>query len=250
MNDIENPDQNQGDNNKGDNNKGNRRPIRSFVLRPGRMTAGQRSAMDRCWPDKGLSLVDGPMDCSAAFGRKATNVLEIGFGMGASLVTMAEAQPQVNFIGIEVHPPGVGSLLLACDERGLENIRVYREDAVEVLKQCICDASLDGIQLYFPDPWPKKKHQKRRIVQPGFVSLLGQKLKPGGYFHMATDWQNYAEYMMSVMAQQSQFRNRAGVDAYSPRPEWRAKTKFEMRGERLGHGVWDLLFEKVEPNPS
>jgi len=144
----------------------------------------------------------------------------------------------------------VGSLLMACDKRGLENIRVYPEDAVEVLKQCIEDASVDGIQLYFPDPWPKKKHHKRRIVQAQFVSLLGQKLKPGGYLHMATDWQNYAEYMMQVMADQSQFRNCSGHGSYSPRPEWRPKTKFEQRGERLGHGVWDLLFEKVAPNPS
>jgi tRNA (guanine-N7-)-methyltransferase len=248
MSDIENTNTNPSSDHS--NNKGNRRPIRSFVLRPGRMTVGQQNAMDRCWPAKGLSLADGPMDCTGAFGRKASNVLEIGFGMGASLLTMAEAQPEVNFVGIEVHPPGVGSLLLACDERGVENIRVYREDAVEVLKQCIVDASLDGIQLYFPDPWPKKKHQKRRIVQPDFVSLLGQKLKPGGFFHMATDWQNYAEYMVMVMADQPQLRNRAGVGGYSPRPEWRPKTKFEMRGERLGHGVWDLLFEKVELSPS
>ena len=234
----------------GDNSTHNRRPIRSFVLRPGRMTAGQNNAIERCLPITGLSIADGQLDCTSAFGREASNVLEIGFGMGASLVTMAEAQPAVNFIGIEVHPPGVGSLLMACDERGLENIRVYPEDAVEVLKQCIVDASLDGIQLYFPDPWPKKKHYKRRIVQPGFVSLLGQKLKPGGYFHMATDWQNYAEHMMAVMAEQPQFRNCAGYGRFIARPEWRPKTKFEVRGERLGHGVWDLLFEKVGPNPS
>jgi tRNA (guanine-N7-)-methyltransferase len=227
-----------------------RRPIRSFVLRPGRMTTGQQHALERCWSDQGLSLADGELDQARVFAREAPTLLEIGFGMGASLVEMAASRPNVNFIGIEVHPPGVGSLLLACAERGVENIRVYREDAIEVLKQCIPDASLKRVQLYFPDPWPKNKHHKRRIVQPDFVSLVAQKLTIGGCFHMATDWQNYAEYMIRVMAGQPQFRNLAGVDGVSQRPEWRPKTKFELRGERLGHGIWDLIFEKVALNLS
>jgi tRNA (guanine-N7-)-methyltransferase len=222
-----------------------RRPIRSFVLRPGRMTTGQRHALECYWPGKGLSVADGGLDPGRVFAREAPVVLEIGFGMGASLVKMAASRPDVNFIGVEVHPPGVGSLLLACAERGVENIRIYREDAVEVLKRCIPDASLERVQLYFPDPWHKNKHHKRRIVQPEFVSLVAQKLSIGGCFHMATDWQNYAEHMIAVMAGQPQFRNLAAGDGVTTRPGWRPKTKFELRGERLGHGVWDLIFEKV-----
>lgn len=221
-----------------------RRPIRSFVVRPGRMTEGQRNAVERNWPAWGLSVADGPLNPSRVFNRDADTVLEIGFGMGGSLVDMAANRPELNYIGIEVHPPGVGSLLLSCEERAIENIRVYREDAVDVLKNCIANASLSGVQLYFPDPWPKKKHHKRRIVQPGFVSLLAQKLVQGGYLHMATDWQNYAEHMLEVMAGQSEFVNSAGVGNYSEKPQWRPKTKFELRGERLGHGVWDLLYQK------
>lgn len=221
------------------------RPIRSFVLRPGRITTGQRHALEYHWPGKGLSLADGELDPGRVFSREAPIVLEIGFGMGASLLEMAASRPDLNFIGIEVHPPGVGSLLLVCAERGIENIRVYREDAIEVLKRCVKDASLERVQLYFPDPWHKKKHHKRRIVQPEFVSLVAQKLSIGGCFHMATDWQNYAEHMIAVMASQPQFRSRAGGDGVTPRPGWRPKTKFELRGESLGHGVWDLIFEKV-----
>jgi tRNA (guanine-N7-)-methyltransferase len=229
---------------------GARRPIRSFVVRPGRLTAGQSNAIERLWPQLGLSIADGKLDCTAAFGHQADTVLEIGFGMGASLVEMAARQPDVNFIGIEVHSPGVGSLLMACAERGIDNIRVYREDAIEVLKQCIPDHSLSRVQLYFPDPWPKKKHHKRRIVQAEFVALLAKKLSTGGCLHMATDWENYAQHMLEVMAEQSEFRNCAGAGNFSPRPAWRPKTKFQLRGERLGHGVWDLLFEKVALNPA
>ncbi len=221
-----------------------RRPIRSFVVRPGRMTEGQRNAIERKWPELGLAVADGPVDCARVFNRRADTVLEIGFGMGGSLVSMASSQPALNYIGIEVHPPGVGSLLLSCEERGIENIRVYREDAVEVLRHCIADASLRGVQLYFPDPWPKKKHHKRRIVQPEFIALVGAKLAPGGFLHMATDWQNYAEHMLQVMADRREFVNGAGAGQYSEKPSWRPKTKFELRGERLGHGVWDLLFFK------
>jgi tRNA (guanine-N7-)-methyltransferase len=221
-----------------------RRPIRSFVVRPGRLTEGQRNAIERSWPELGLEVADGPVDLERVFNRRADTVLEIGFGMGASLMEMAANQPELNYIGIEVHPPGVGSLLLGCEERALENIRVYREDAVEVLKNCIANESLSGVQLYFPDPWPKKRHHKRRIVQPEFIALAGAKLVRGGFLHMATDWQQYAEYMLQVMAGQTAFVNSAGTGKYSEKPQWRPKTKFELRGERLGHGVWDLLFYK------
>ncbi len=221
------------------------RGIRSFVLRGGRLTVGQQRALERHWPAMGLALSEGDLDIHAAFGREAATVLEIGFGMGASLVEMAAARGEVNFIGCEVHPPGVGSLLMACAEREVQNVRVYREDAVLVLRDCIADAGLDGVQLYFPDPWPKKKHHKRRILQPDFATLVGRKLKPGGWFHMATDWQEYAGYMLEVMENHGGFRNQAGTGNYSPRPHWRPKTKFERRGERLGHGVWDLVFERV-----
>ncbi len=221
-----------------------RRPIRSFVVRPGRLTEGQRSAIERSWPDLGLEVADGPVDLKRVFNRQVDTVLEIGFGMGASLVEMAANQPELNYIGIEVHPPGVGSLLLGCEKRALENIRVYREDAVEVLRNCIANECLSGVQLYFPDPWPKKRHHKRRIVQPEFIALVGAKLVRGGFLHMATDWQQYAEYMLEVMAGRPEFVNSAGAGKYCERPHWRPKTKFEMRGERLGHGVWDLLFYK------
>jgi tRNA (guanine-N7-)-methyltransferase len=224
--------------------KPGKRPVRSFVLRPGRMTTGQHNALERLWPDLGLSIAQGELSYSRAFGREADTVLEIGFGMGASLVEMAANRPDINFIGIEVHPPGVGSLLMACAERGIDNIRIYREDAVEVLRHCIASASLAGVQLYFPDPWPKKKHHKRRLVQADFIALIGSRLRPGAWLHMATDWQDYAEHMLAVMQAMPQFHNRAGVGQYSQRPDWRPKTKFELRGERLGHGVWDLIFDK------
>lgn len=228
-----------------------RRKIRSYVLRGGRLTLGQQRAMERHWPQWGLSVDDGPLDIDASFGRSAPTVLEIGFGMGASLAEMAAAQPQNNFIGIEVHPPGVGSLLMASAKREIDNIRVYRHDAIEVLQHCIPNASLQGVQLYFPDPWHKKKHHKRRIVQQDFVDLIAAKLVPDGWFHMATDWQEYAQHMLDVMEPQPLFANSAGPGNFSARPEWRPKTKFEQRGERLGHGVWDLLYRRIaQPKPS
>ncbi len=222
------------------------RRIRSFVVRAGRMTEGQQRAMDQNWPKYGLELKDGPIDFAAVFGREAPVVLEIGFGMGDSLIEMARHAPEKDFIGIEVHPPGVGRLLSRVAEEGLTNIRVYCDDAVEVLAQCIPDASLDTLQLFFPDPWHKKRHHKRRIVQPEFAQKIRQKLGIGGCFHMATDWENYAEHMMEVMSAAEGYRNRAGEGQYSPQPEWRPVTKFQQRGERLGHGVWDLMFERTE----
>lgn len=223
-----------------------RRQIRSFVLRAGRMTDSQRRAYDAAWPKYGLSSSSGSLDFAEAFSREAETVLEIGFGMGDSLVTMAINNPQTNFIGIDVHTPGVGRLLNLAEEHQLDNLRAYAEDAVDVLEQCIADASLAKIQIFFPDPWHKKKHHKRRIVQAGFVEKMHRKLKPGGYLHLATDWENYAEHMMEVMTAAEGFSNTMGAGNFSPRPECRPETKFERRGQRLGHGVWDLLFCKGE----
>lgn len=218
--------------------------IRSYVIRGGRITVGQKKAFDSYWPEFGLSLFDGALDIDQSFGRTAPTVLEIGFGMGDSLVAMAEAESDKNFIGIEVHPPGVGCLINNAGKAGLNNLKVYMADAIDVLDDCIADASLDRFQLYFPDPWHKKKHNKRRIVQPAFVEKIKTKLKPGGVIHMATDWEPYAEHMMEVLSAAEGLDNQAGEYCYSPRPDYRPITKFEKRGERLGHGVWDLLFVK------
>ena len=221
------------------------RRIRSFVLRTGRMTEGQKRAYDLHWPSKGLELKNGAIVLPEVFGRDAPVVLEIGFGMGDSLAQMAAAEPDKDFIGVEVHSPGVGRLMHLIDESGIENLRAYCDDAVEVLELCIADNSLSRVQIYFPDPWHKKRHHKRRLVQPEFVQLLRRKLKPGGVIHLATDWENYAEHMMLVMSGAEGFRNTQGEGAFAPRPDYRPVTKFEKRGERLGHGVWDLLFEKT-----
>lgn len=221
------------------------RRIRSFVLRTGRMTAGQRLAYEQNWPSRGLEISAGMLDREACFGRAAPLVLEIGFGMGGSLLEMAQAAPEQDFIGIEVHVPGVGRLLGGMEQQGVNNIRLYCDDAVEVLNHCIADHSLARIQIYFPDPWHKKKHHKRRLIQAGFVQVLRQKLQAGGILHLATDWQDYAEHMLDVMTAASGFANLDAGQAYSPRPDYRPVTKFEQRGERLGHGVWDLLFEKT-----
>ncbi len=224
-----------------------RRPIRSYVLRAGRMTPGQQRAYERCWQRWGLEHADGPLDYDAAFGRSGPAVLEIGFGMGQSLVEMAAAAPDTNFIGIEVHRPGVGRLLHSMEERGVDNIRIYCHDAVEVLRDCIPDASLDTVQIFFPDPWHKKRHHKRRLIQPEFVNQLIAKLKPGGTLHLATDWENYAGQMMEVLSAAHGLVNPFGPGEFAPRPESRPLTKFELRGERLGHGVWDLVFSLGEP---
>lgn len=221
------------------------RTVRSFVKRAGRTTEGQEKALEEVWPVMGLEIKDGLVDFNEIFGREAPVVLEIGFGMGDSLLEMASREPHKNFVGIEVHSPGVGRLLSNANEEGLTNIRVYAEDAVEVFKQCIPDNSLDTLQLFFPDPWHKKRHHKRRIVQPDFAQSIRKKLKVGGYFHMATDWENYAEHMMEVMSAAEGYTNKMGEGQYSPQPEWRPVTKFQRRGERLGHGIWDLMFEKT-----
>lgn len=224
------------------NDPGSRRRIRSYVLRAGRTTDSQKRALAEHWPTRGLEYDDGELDIDAAFGREGPCILEVGFGMGASLLEMAQAAPETNFIGVEVHLPGVGKLLHAMEEHGVDNIRIYRHDAVEVLRDCIADASLDAVHIYFPDPWHKKRHHKRRLVQPAFVALVTRKLKPGGVLHLATDWENYAEHMMTVLSAAQGLRNTVGEGQYAARPEHRPLTKFERRGERLGHGVWDLVF--------
>lgn len=219
------------------------RRIRSFVRREGRLTPGQQRALDELWPRYGLAS-DTSLVASIAFGRTAPLTLEIGFGNGASLATMARQDTDSNYIGIEVHRPGVGHLLKQIETEGLENVRIYCHDAVEILNHCIDDHSLDRVLLFFPDPWHKKKHHKRRIVQPPFVNLLARKLKRGGIFHMATDWQAYAEHMLEVMESATAFCNAAGNQGYSERPDYRPTTKFEQRGRRLGHGVWDLIYRR------
>jgi len=222
-----------------------KKSIRSYVIRAGRMTDGQKAAFDNWWPTYGLSLFDGPLHADQVFGRKAPLVLEVGFGMGDSLVAMATAAPEVDFIGIEVHPPGVGRLINNAGQAGLRNLRVYMADALDVLADCVADESLDRFQLFFPDPWHKKKHHKRRIVQPEFIAAVRRKLKPEGICHMATDWEAYAEYMMEAMCAAPGFANTAAEYCFADRPDYRPKTKFEARGEQRGHGVWDVVFRKT-----
>ena len=216
--------------------------IRSFVLRTGRMGPGQVRALNDLGPRFILPFAPQPLDLDAAFGRSAPHVLEIGFGMGDATAAVATAMPATDFIAIEVHPPGVGALLKRIGERGLTNLRIVQHDAVEVLAQMIPPASLVGIHIWFPDPWHKKKHHKRRLIQPAFISMLIQHLRPGGYLHCATDWKHYAEQMLEVLSAEPGLINTAA--GYAPRPDWRPLTKFENRGLKLGHGVWDLVFSR------
>ena len=210
------------------------------------MTDSQQQAWETQFSRYGLSLGDGGLDWSREFGAGRQRILEIGFGMGDSLAAMAEADATAAFVGIEVHRPGVGRLLSEIDRRALENLKVYAEDAVEVLEQVIASESLDRIQIYFPDPWHKKRHHKRRLIQREFVSLLSDRLTAGGKLHLATDWQPYAEHMLEVLDANAALRNDAGAGHYSSKPSWRPETKFERRGQRLGHGVWDLLYSKAQ----
>jgi tRNA (guanine-N7-)-methyltransferase len=218
------------------------RPIRSFVLRAGRIGPGQQRALEQLGPRFVLPFRPQPLDFAAVFGRVAPTVLEIGFGMGDATAQIASALPGTDFIGIEVHAPGVGALLKRIGELGLSNLRLVQHDAVEVLDAMIPPQSLAGVHLYFPDPWHKKRHHKRRLVQPAFVQQLATRLAPGGYLHCATDWQPYAQQMLQVLSAEAALLNTA--EAYAPRPPWRPQTKFEARGLKLGHGVWDLLFRR------
>ena len=230
---------------KPDDTDSPKRAIRSYVLRTGRMTSGQQQAYDEGWRQWGLRYADGSLNVANCFGREGPTVLEIGFGMGHSLLAQAQAAPLSNFIGIEVHTPGVGKLIQDMEAQSVGNIRIYRHDAVEVLRDCIADSSLDTIQVFFPDPWHKRKHQKRRLIQSTFVEQLRTKLKLGGLLHLATDWEDYARQMMRVLSAADGFENISGVGEYAPRPDNRPLTKFEKRGECLGHGVWDLMFKKT-----
>ena len=221
------------------------RPIRSFVLRQGRMTPAQQTALGTLWGKYGIEADTIPLDLDALFGRSAPRILEVGFGMGGSLAEMAAAHPEQDYLGIEVHRPGVGNLLKLIAAHPLNNVRVISADAIEVLDRQIADACLDGVYLFFPDPWHKRRHHKRRIVQPSFVTRIAQKLKPGGCFHLATDWEEYAEQMLRVLSAAPEFVNTAGPGEYAHRPAYRPLTKFERRGHGLGHRVCDLLFTRL-----
>lgn len=221
------------------------RRIKSYVIRAGRMTEAQREGLDVGWPRFGLLAETGTLDYDAVFEQRGPVVFEIGFGMGQSLLAQALSEPDHRYVGVEVHRPGVGKLLHDAMEAKATNIRVYCHDAVEVLEQCIPATSLDRVQVFFPDPWHKKKHHKRRLIQPEFLSLLARHMKPGAMLHLATDWENYAEHMLEVLTPHPDFKNTMPeAEPYAPRPESRPLTKFEKRGERLGHGVWDLLFKR------
>jgi tRNA (guanine-N7-)-methyltransferase len=218
------------------------RPVRSFVLRQGRMSPAQRRALDLELPRYGVPFAPAPLDFARAFGRSAPTFLEIGFGMGETTAAIAQARPGDDFLGIEVHGPGVGSLLKRVVEQGLANVRVIRHDAVEVVAAMIPEASLAGIHVFFPDPWPKKRHHKRRLLKPPFVHALARRLLPGGYLHAATDWEDYANEILGVLAAEPLLENIA--DGFAPRPAYRPQTKFEARGLALGHGVRDLVFRR------
>ena len=219
------------------------RTIRSFVRREGRITEGQQRALTELLPRYGVPAGDAPIDLTALFGRNAPVHVEIGFGNGDALVAMAAAHPLNDYLGIEVHRPGVGSLLRQLDTGGLTNVRVISADAVQVLEQRIAEGALSGVCLFFPDPWPKKRHHKRRLVQPPFLGLLHRKLKVGARLHFATDWEDYAQQMLTLLTANAGFANSAGAGQFAPAPT-RPPTKFERRGQRLGHGVWDLVFER------
>lgn len=221
-----------------------RRQIRSFVLRQGRFTEAQQRALETQWPRFGLDYQGRPRDFDAVFGRKARRVLEIGFGNGQALRFAARQDRSRDYIGIEVHAPGVGRLLNALDQDGADHVRLYHHDAVEVLHNEVAEGALDEVRIYFPDPWHKKRHNKRRLIQPAFARLLASRLAPDGRLHAATDWQDYAEQMWDVLDATPGLRNRAGARGTVPRPDWRPQTHFETRGQKLGHGVWDLLYDR------
>lgn len=219
------------------------RKIKSFIRRQGRLTTGQQLALNNHWHAYGLDPnID--YDFAEVFGRNAPICVEIGFGNGESLARTAAANPDIDYIGIEVHRPGIGHLLILLAEQNLTNVRIYCHDAIEILENRLPNESLSGVHLFFPDPWPKKKHHKRRIVQPHFTELLIKKLKKGGYFHAASDWKNYAEHMLNVLSNEKRLKNSSQTSDFCSRPDYRPLTKFERRGIKLGHGVWDLIFTK------
>jgi len=216
--------------------------IRSYVLRQGRVSTAQRRAVDMLLPRFGIAYAAQPLDLDQAFGRIAPKILEIGFGMGDSTASIALAHPENDYLALEVHTPGVGNLLKLIDTQELSNIRIIQHDAVEVLRDMIAANTLDGVHIFFPDPWHKARHNKRRLIQAPFITQLVQKLKPGGYIHVATDWQDYAGQILSVLGAEPLLENTAAD--YAPRPDYRPLTKFEQRGLRLGHGVWDVVFRR------
>lgn len=220
------------------------RKIKSYVLRAGRVSNRQQQGLDLWLKDYQLSTNESPWDLSQAFGRTADTIVEIGFGMGTSLLTMAANNPELNYIGIEVHQAGVGSLAADLHDQQVTNVKIVAHDAVEVFQQQLADHSLAGVQIFFPDPWHKKRHHKRRLIQSEFIELLVKKIKPGGFIHCATDWQEYAEHILQVLSSAPSLSNHQQEGGYSLKPESRPLTKFEQRGERLGHGVWDLIFIK------
>ena len=227
-------------------NEAPHRPIRSFVMRAGRMTSGQSRALEELWPRYGVAHVQQALSLDVLFGRRAPRTLEIGFGNGEHLAALATAHPQRDYFGIEVHRPGVGHLLMLAADRQLSNVRVSDHDAVEVLNDQIPPASLDEVLVLFPDPWHKKRHHKRRLIQPPFVELVASRLAPGGVFKLATDWEEYAVQMLEVLgAANGVLANESPTGDWMPRPEERAPTRFEKRGARLGHGVWDLAFRRA-----
>lgn len=223
---------------------GRLRQVRSFVLRGGRLTDGQKRALDEWWPVYGVDQENTPLDFTALFGNRNPVILDIGFGSGESTWQMATAQPEKNFLGVEVHLPGVGHLLLKLAGQRLENVRIACADAVQFLQERVADEALAGVRLYFPDPWPKKRHHKRRIVQAGFVALLERKLCAGGILQMATDWSPYAQHMLEVMSANAAFENLSPENTYCPRPAWRPLTRYETRGQKLGHCVHDLIYRR------
>jgi len=220
------------------------RSIRSFVLRQGRATESQKRAFEVHWPSLGLDYSGQPVDFSTVFPKPADLVVEIGFGNGEQLLFGALHEPERNFIGIEVHSPGVGRALNAVAEAGLGNVRIYRHDAVEVLRDDIADGSLSEVRIYFPDPWHKKRHHKRRLIQADFIALLCLKIKPGGLLHLASDWQEYVEHMWEVCDNEPELLAKGGPRHSVERPDWRRQTHFETRGLKLGHGVWDLFYTR------
>ncbi len=219
-----------------------RRPIRSFVLRQGRFSPAQQRAREALLPRFGVPYAPVPLDLAATFGRDNPKILEIGFGMGEATAAIAEAQPDRDFLAIEVHSPGVGGLLKLIDEKGLANVRIVQHDAAEVVAHMIASGALAGIHIFFPDPWPKKRHHKRRLLQPGFIHALAQRLAPGGYLHAATDWEEYASHILAAASADPLLVNTTA--SFAPRPAYRPATKFERRGLRLGHGVWDVVFKR------